>query len=640
MCGFAGLYSPFKQNMVTEESVMEMIAPIYRRGPDDFGTWCDPQDGIGLGHRRLSIIDISHAGHQPMRSHDERYHIAFNGEIYNFSELKEDIEKLRIVDWKGHSDTEILLEYIASFGIQETLSKAVGMFAFALWDGQKRTLTLARDRVGEKPLYYFSNKEFLLFGSELSCIEAVAKESLEIDRHALSQLVRQGYICAPSSIYRQVSKVMPGEFITFNSELTKDSKCYWSVAGVLKQPELSFEDDEQAVNELEKLFNQSLSGQMLADVPLGAFLSGGVDSSSVVALMQSKANAPVKTFSIGFKDPRYDEAKYAREVAEHLGTEHHELYIDESDLLNVVNDIPNVFSEPFADSSQLPMFLVSKLAKQHVTVCLSGDGGDELFWGYSRYQQTLNAWKRITGLSEFNKSAIKLLAKCLPIHALNMICDVKSKGSMLGDKVHKALTLLDHKEFMNFYRDFLMSSYRDVGSLVIGEDDGFSQLSISDSECDYDSLNELMSTVDMTTYLPDDILCKVDRCAMGHSLEGRIPLLDHRIIEFALRLPSSYKTRDKAKWLLRQVLFKHVPPALIERPKKGFSVPLDVWLRGPLKEWAESLLSGDKIEKQGFLNTVTLKRLWREHQSGVRNWSAVLWNILMFQQWLESRASD
>jgi len=640
MCGFAGVYSPYEKRFVTEENVLKMLSPIYRRGPDDIGTWCEPGKGIGLGHRRLSIIDTSQAGHQPMSSHDGRFYLAFNGEIYNFSELKEDLEKYRTLNWVGHSDTEVLLEHIATFGIHETVLKAVGMFAFALWDGHNGSLTLARDRMGEKPLYYLAGAESVHFGSELSCIEAVAKESLEIDRHALSQLVRQGYICAPSSIYQEVSKVMPGEFITFSNEMKKESNLYWSVAGVLRQPELSFENDEHAISELERLFNQSLSGQMLADVPLGAFLSGGVDSSSVVSLMQAKSKAAVKTFSIGFKDPRYDEAQYAREVAEYLGTDHYELYIDENDLLHVVKDLPNVFSEPFADSSQLPMFLVSKLAKQQVTVCLSGDGGDELFWGYSRYQLTLDAWRRLTGLSEFNKNAIKLLIKYLPVRTLNALGDFKNKTSMLGDKVNKALSLLDHDEFIHFYRSFLMSSYRDVATLVNGGDEGFSQLNISDSEADYESLNQLMSIVDMATYLPNDILCKVDGCAMGNSLEGRIPLLDHRIIEFALRLPSCYKTRGKSKWLLRQVLFKHVPQSLIERPKKGFAVPLDEWLRGPLKGWAESLLARDKIKKQDFFDVVTLTRLWREHQSGVRNWSAVLWNVLMFQQWLEFRVGD
>lgn len=640
MCGFAGLYSPFDLNMVSEEKIKLMIDPITRRGPDDFGIWFENNSGIGLGHRRLSIIDTSAAGHQPMQSQDARYQIAFNGEIYNFIELRREIESLKDIKWFGHSDTEILMEYISYFGIEIALKKVVGMFAFALWDSHTKSVTIARDRLGEKPLYYFSSGNSLYFGSELSCIEAVVDAPLAVDKEALAQLVRHGYIIAPSTIYSDVSKVLPGESIKFSSTLEESHNQYWCVSEVLQKPELTFDSDIQAVESLEKLLIESLNGQIVADVPLGAFLSGGVDSSTVVAIMQSITKSPVKTFSIGFKDSRYDEAIFARDIAKHLGTDHHELYIDDSDLLNVVNDIPNVFSEPFADSSQLPMFLVSKLAKQHVSVCLSGDGGDELFWGYSRYQKTLDAWSRLTGLSMFSKSAIQLLAKLLPIKATNILGNLTTKDSMLGDRINKALDLLEHTEFISFYRDFLMSSYRDIDSLVIGGGDGLSNKYLNSEQNKYRNLNEHMAVFDINTYLPDDILCKVDRCAMSHSLEGRIPLLDYRLVEFALRLPSSLKNRDSSKWLLRNVLFKYVPQSLIERPKKGFSVPLDKWLRGPLKNWAANLLSNEKIAVQGFFDVNIVNRLWNEHQSGSRNWSAVLWNILMFQQWLESRVND
>lgn len=637
MCGFAGLFSPNGTVSVNRKLIEKMNEPIIRRGPDDFGVWLDSEAGVGFGHRRLSIIDTSNAGHQPMASKDGRYQIAFNGEIYNFNEMRKSLDKEKSIGWLGHSDTEVLVEYISQFGLDKALDTAVGMFAIALWDTEEQEMYLVRDRVGEKPLYFGVLEGTLYFGSEISCIENVSPAELVIDRNSLSQLVRQGYICAPSSIYQSVSKVMPGEVIRFDSGLEKSSDFYWSIRNELEKEKPTYQSDEEVVAEFECLLSQSLEGQMLADVPLGSFLSGGVDSSTVVALMQKHSKSPVRTFSIGFTNPKYDEAKFARKIAEHLGTDHHELYLNEEDLLKAVKDIPNVFSEPFGDSSQLPTYLVSKMAREHVTVCLSGDGGDELFWGYSRYQRTLSAWKRLSGMSSITKCALENAQRCLPIGVLNKLGKVAVDDPFLGDRFDKALSLLSHSEFITFYRDFLMSSYRNIGDIVIDGSDGLSMIPDLELIEKSRSKNEVMSLVDMLTYLPDDILCKVDRCAMGNSLEGRIPLLDHRLIEFAIGLPEQFKTKESSKWIMRQVLYKYVPVELIERPKKGFSVPLGEWLKNELKGWAESLLSPASIERQGYFSPSVIAKLWEEHLSGKRNWSNVLWNILMFQQWLDKR---
>ncbi|GAB1152052.1 MAG: asparagine synthase (glutamine-hydrolyzing) [Shewanella algae] len=637
MCGFAGLFSTKGSVRVSRELIENMIEPILRRGPDDYGIFIDAENGIGLGHRRLSIIDTSNAGHQPMVSKNSRFRIVFNGEIYNFNEMRSGLDEKVAVDWQGHSDTEVLIEYISHFGLDKTLEIAVGMFAFALWDTEQKEMYLVRDRVGEKPLYFGVFDETLYFGSEISCIESVLATRLEIDRSSLSQLVRQGYICAPSSIYQSLFKVMPGEVIKFNTSLERSSDFYWSVKNMLGIEKKTYESDEEVVTEFERLLVQSLKGQMLADVPLGSFLSGGVDSSTVVALMQRNSVTPVKTFSIGFNNPKYDEAHFARRIAEHLGTEHHELYLNEIDLLAAVRDIPNVFSEPFGDSSLLPTYLVSKMAKEHVTVCLSGDGGDELFWGYSRYQCTISAWKRLSGMSSVTKCALENVRRCLPIRVLNKLGKIAVDDPLLGDRLDKALSLLSHREFITFYREFLMSSYRNIESIVIGGSDGLSSIPDMEQIEKHCRKNEIMPVVDMLTYLPDDILCKVDRCAMGNSLEGRIPLLDHRLVEFAISLPEKFKNKGPSKWVMRQVLYKYVPVELIERPKKGFSVPLGEWLKKELKEWAEGLLSPVNIQRQGYFSPNAIAELWEEHLSGKRNWSNVLWNILMFQQWLEKR---
>ncbi|MDN3434317.1 asparagine synthase (glutamine-hydrolyzing) [Pseudoalteromonas sp. APC 3356] len=638
MCGFAGIWTKTSSGIINKNNLALMGSKIINRGPDDEGTWINEQSTLGLVHRRLAIVDLSAAGHQPMLSASKRWVIAFNGEIYNHLAIRKEIEQEKVVQWQGHSDTETLLAAIECFGLDETLKKSVGMFTFALWDNKEEVLYLARDRMGEKPLYYGKIDDQVLFGSELTCIEVLLlKNKLTINKNALSQLIRQGFVMAPASIYNEVNKLEPGKYIKFDNEKST-IHTYWSVNNILRDNKTLDLSAEEAVTKLESLIKGSLKDQMLADVPLGAFLSGGVDSSAIVALMQNLSDKPIKTYSIGFDNEKYNEAGYAAEVAKHLGTDHTELYVNEKDILDAVNVVTDVFTEPFGDSSQLPMYLVCKMAKKHVTVCLSGDGGDELFWGYSRYQATLKAWSKLTGLPKFTKETLKVIAKILPIRILNQLGNLTVNQNLLGDKLAKALELLDVNEFISFYRNFLMASYRDVDKLVIGGGDGLASIMLEHNVIKDLSKQDAMTAIDMVSYLPDDILCKVDRAAMGVSLEGRIPLLDHRIVEFALKLPHVIKyCNEQAKYPLRQVLYKYVPKHLIERPKKGFSVPLGDWLKNELKCWAENLLTYEKLAADGYLNPEQVMKLWNEHLSGKRNWAAVLWNILMFQAWLEKR---
>ncbi|PCK33604.1 asparagine synthase (glutamine-hydrolyzing) [Pseudoalteromonas piscicida] len=635
MCGIAGIWEWNHPANIQEEAVRQMGNAIVHRGPDDEGVWVDSVSGVGLAHRRLSIVDLSQAGHQPMSSHCGNWVIAFNGEIYNHKDIKLKLEAIRSRRWNGHSDTEVLLEAIAELGIDEALRLAVGMFAFALWDKQSQELYIVRDRIGEKPLYYFDREDKFIFGSELSCIEAVVDlNELSVNRFSLSQLIRKGFISAPNSIYTQVYKLSPGSYIKVSKGTSQEVK-YWQISELVgHQNNATYEEN---LAELEELISQSIGGQMLADVSVGAFLSGGVDSSTVVALMQKQSKKPIKTYSIGFRDAAFNEAEFAAKIAQNLGTEHAELYVSQEDLLEAVSEIPNVFSEPFGDSSQLPMLLVAKMAKEHVTVCLSGDGGDELFSGYRRYGLTLQAWHKLNKLPLSVRKAGKVFFRAIPTRLLNSFGSLMNQP-MLGDKLKKAAEIIDIADFSEFYRSYLMASYRGADDLVIGGDQGDHDVFSSGALKTQIKHQDLMTTYDLLDYLPDDILCKVDRCAMGVSLEGRIPLLDHRIVEHALKMPHEQKVKGNvSKSPLRDILYKYVPRDLIERPKKGFAVPLAGWLRNELKPWAESLLDLSEIEAEGFFDAELVETLWSEHQSGARNWSGVLWNVLMFQQWLESR---
>lgn len=627
MCGFSGFF--LAQNLPDNFSMGldEMTRSIMHRGPDDSGTWCDPCYGIGFAHTRLSIVDLSSAGQQPMRSFCERFVIAFNGEIYNHLELRRQLEEQSIAPaWRGHSDTETLLACFVAWGVEKTLQATVGMFALALWDRQLELLTLARDRLGEKPLYWGWCNNVLLFGSELKALKAHPAFSTEIDRDALAMLLRYNYIPSPRSIYRGIHKLCAGHYLQFKFGQKAQEvvpKAYWCIGEVI---ESGFTNpfagsDQDAVTALEQCISQSVAGQVLADVPLGAFLSGGVDSSTIVALMQQQSTRPVRTFAIGFTEPGYNEAEYARVVATHLGTDHTELYVDTADALAVIPYLPQIYCEPFADSSQIPTFLVAKLAKEQVTAALSGDGGDELFGGYNPYRFAPKVWRAISNL---------------PLTARNLAGTVLS-GAPLPDKLQKLLRVLPSSDREVFYAA-LMSHWQQPDLVVIG---ATATASISEpliSSTQVDSFEHWMMAVDTEKYMIDDILVKVDRAAMANSLETRVPLLDHRVVELAWRLPLHLKIRnDTGKWALREVLYRHVPREMIERPKKGFSVPLAQWLRGPLREWAEALLDERRLQVEGYFQGGPIRKLWTEHLAGKRDNALKLWSILMFQAWLEQQ---
>lgn len=626
-------------------SVRGMVASIRYRGPDDFGVWCDERVGIGLGHARLSILDLSPEGHQPMVSASGRYVISYNGEVYNFAELR---SELGVVGQKfrGHSDTEVMLAAFEEWGIEKAVQRFVGMFAFALWDKQTRTLTLARDRLGEKPLYYGWQGEAFLFGSELKALRAHPAFRAEVDRNALALLLRHNYIPAPYSIYQGISKLSPGCLLTVSlSQRNPRIVPYWSgkqaIEAGLAHP---FEGSESAaVSALEALLKDAVGQQMVADVPLGAFLSGGVDSSTVVALMQAQSSRPVKTFTIGFHEEGYDEAPHAKSVARHLGTEHTELYVMPKEAMDVIPRLPALYDEPFSDSSQIPTFLVSELARRHVTVSLSGDGGDELFGGYNRYFWATNIWRRVGWVPQPMRAALVGALMALPPSAWNGVfrwlsrfLPVGWRYANPGDKLHKLAEVLAVRTPEEIYLD-LVSHWKQPTEVVRGTHEPPTVLTDPARWADLPDFEQRMMYLDQMTYLPDDILTKVDRAAMGVSLETRVPFLDHRVVEFAWSLPLSMKIRHgQGKWLLRQVLYRHVPKELMERPKMGFGVPIDVWLRGPLKGWAEELLDEARLQREGYFDPRPIRRKWAEHLTGRRNWSYYLWDVLMFQAWLEA----
>jgi asparagine synthase (glutamine-hydrolysing) len=560
-----------------------------------------------------------------MYSRNDRYVMVFNGEIYNHLQLRKQLEsQLGDIQWNGHSDTETLLTCFDTWGIDKTLQQLVGMFAIALWDKQKQALTLVRDRVGEKPLYWGWIDKTFVFGSELKSLQAHPAFDAQINRDALALLLRYNYIPAPYCIYQDVNKLQPGCYFTIElGALDKaiEIKRYWSLSEVAEQglanPLNTSADD--AIDLLEQQLTASIGDQMLADVPLGAFLSGGVDSSTVVALMQKQSDRPVKTFSIGFNEPGYNEAEFAKQVSEYLGTEHTEFYAGAKEALDVVPQLASMYCEPFADSSQIPTFLVSKMAKEHVTVVLSGDGGDELFGGYNPYQFAPKVWNLI---SKF------------PVGLRAAACSMFSHFP-LPDKVQKLLNVLPAKDRQAFYY-MLNSHWKQPESLVIGANASSTVVNSPAEWPKVDCFEHWMMAVDAKQYMTDDILHKVDRAAMANSLETRIPMLDHRVIELAWRCPISLKIKDSVgKWLLREVLYRHVPREMIERPKKGFSIPLGQWLQGPLKDWAEQLLDENILKSQGFFNVVPIRKLWTEHLKGKRDNSLKLWSILMFQAWYE-----
>lgn len=641
MCGFVGVLG--KPHTVQADIVRKMSDTIMHRGPDDAGVWVNSDAGIALAHRRLSIVDLSPAGHQPMHSSSSRYVIAFNGEIYNHLDLRSELEyRATKMLWRGHSDTETLLECFDVWGIQGTIERAVGMFAMAIWDKQANTLTLTRDRLGEKPLYYGWQGDNFLFGSELKALKVHPAWCGEVDRGALSLYMRHNYIPTPYSIYKGVSKLRPGCLLTVSLRQREPSVVtYWSGSHVaeLGVANAFAGSTTQAIDALETLLKDAVRQQMMADVPLGAFLSGGVDSSTVVALMQAQSSRPVKTFTIGFSEDGYNEAVHAKAVAQHLGTEHTELYVTPKQAMAVIPHLPTLYDEPFSDSSQIPTFLVSQLARQHVTVSLSGDAGDELFCGYNRYQMTAGLWRKLSMLPIPLRKLVSQGVRVVSPQTWTRLLAVlpySVRGVNIGDKLHKGANVLASDSMDMLYRG-LVSHWDDPASVVI---DGFEPATLLTGNTPVlqglDQIQRMMA-LDMLTYLSDDILVKVDRAAMGVSLESRVPFLDHRVVEFAWRLPQLMKLRDgQTKWALRQVLYRYVPKELIERPKMGFGVPIDHWLRGSLRDWAESLLDESRLRREGYFHPAPIRQKWLEHLSGQRNWAYYLWDVLMFQAWLEN----
>ena len=621
-----------------------MVDIMTHRGPDDVGVWKDETVGVALAHRRLAILDPSSAGHQPMISDCGNYVIIFNGEIYNHLDMRKEICR---DSWRGHSDTETLLAGFQVWGVEETLKRSVGAFALALWDRRGRSLTLARDRFGEKPLFYGWQDGHFLFGSELKSLVAHPAWRGEVDRHSLALFVRYGYVPSPLTIWKGVSKLPPGCFLTLlldqrGATVLLPPTFYWRAVEAANVSVRNDLDEHNAADELDLLLRQAIAGQMVADVPLGAFLSGGVDSSTVVALMQAQSAQPVRTFTIGFTESGYNEADYAKAVAVHLGTEHTEMYVSAADAMAVIPRLPDMYDEPFGDVSQIPTYLVSAIARQHVTVCLSGDGADELFGGYNRYFFGRSLWRGMRHLPlKFRQLAAQGITALSPMcwDRFGRLLPRRLRQPMVGDRAYKLADIMHATSADDVYR-FLVSHERNPESLVVfGHDSRFDSGLWAEHEMQFlqrtDS-SERMMLNDQVGYLTDDILCKVDRAAMAVSLENRVPFLDHRVAEFAWRLPLHLKVRNsQGKWLLRQVLYRYVPRALIERPKQGFSVPIDRWLRGPLRGWAESLLNESRLSRDGYFHAELIRAKWEEHLSGRRNWQYWLWNVLMFQAWRE-----
>jgi asparagine synthase (glutamine-hydrolysing) len=647
MCGITGFIdlSTNADEMSLRQTIARMMEPIRHRGPDDGGEWVDARCGIALGFRRLAILDLSPTGHQPMASADDRYVIIFNGEIYNFNQLRDELASLGH-SFRGHSDTEILLAAFSQWGIEESIKRANGMYAFALWDRQKRQLTLTRDRLGIKPLYYGWVGNAFVFGSELKALKAFPGFHAQIDRDALALFSRFNYIPAPYTIYTGICKLLPGTFITLQENRIGEMPSpvsYWSAwekaqAGLAHPFEGS---DQEAISELDGILRESVRERMIADVPLGAFLSGGVDSSTIVALMQVQSQRPVKTFTIGFGESDYNEAEYAKEVARHLGTDHMELYVTPREAQQVIPRLPALFDEPFADSSQIPTFLISELTRRYVTVSLSGDGGDELFGGYNRYSWVEKIWKTAGWIPRSIRTFGATALRSMPAGTWNALFSGRAVPTRwripeAGEKIRKIAEILPLDGPEAIYLD-LVSQWQDPSSIVLDGREPATILADPGIRAQFSSRTSWMMFIDLVTYLPDDILAKVDRASMGVSLEARVPYLDdHRVMEFAWRLPLGMKIRDgMGKWVLRQVLYQYVPSRLIERPKKGFSVPIDSWLRGPLRAWAESLLDENRLKQEGYYQPEPIRQKWQEHLAGTHNWQYLLWDVLMFQAWLE-----
>jgi len=640
MCGLAGIFTGARWSAEElQRATSRMSATIAHRGPDDDGIWVDAAGAVGLGFRRLAIVDLSEHGHQPMRSANGRYVIIFNGEVYNHRSLRRELESS---GWgfRGHSDTEVILAAFEQWGIERAVRRFIGMFAIAVWDVRKRELSLIRDRLGIKPLFVYQHDGLVSFGSELKALLAGPEFDREISTSALTSYLRYLYVPAPQCIFRHVVKLPPGHILTISdpSAPLRPAVPFWSAQTAAADGHTTqfVGGDEEAISELETLLTDAVRLRMQADVPLGALLSGGIDSSTVVALMQASADRPVKTFTIGFDHHEFDEAGHARAVARHLGTDHTELCLTGSDALAVVPRLAEMFDEPFADPSQIPTFLVCELARGEVTVALTGDGGDELFGGYNRYIQGerliagFERWPSL--LRRFSASGLTSVS---PRNwnrmrdTLRPVFPIAGRTRLLGEKLHKIGGLLREDSTDDMYRS-LLSAWQDPEDFVVG-----GNIVANDAATKSESplgLMERMMLADQTTYLPDDLLAKLDRASMAVSLEARVPILDHRVVELSWRLPRKFKVRDgRGKWILRQILHKHVPPALVDREKMGFSVPLTGWLAGPLRNWAgDLLLSGDS---EGLLRSSVVRREWDRFLAGDSTNAAGIWAVVMFRAW-------
>jgi asparagine synthase (glutamine-hydrolysing) len=637
MCGITGFWNPAASESQTElTSIVTRMTDIIRhRGPDDSGAWVSQESGIALGFRRLAIVDLSPTGHQPMLSANERYVIVFNGEVYNYAELRAELDTAGY-SFRGTSDTEVMLAGILEWGLENAIKCFNGMFAIALWDKQEKKLHLIRDRIGVKPLYYGWFGDTLIFGSELKALTAHHSFKPEIDRQALTLYLRYGYIPAPYSIYKGVKKLEPGTILTFvegQNQVDGNRIKYWSTREAVERGiQNPFRgDDREAISELDQILKSSVRDRMIADVPLGAFLSGGIDSSTIVALMQAQSTRPVKTFTIGFQEAGYNEAEYAKEVSAHLKTDHTELYVSPRDAMDVIPQLPTMFDEPFGDSSQIPTYLVSKLARQSVTVSLSGDGGDELFGGYSRYLNSLNVW----GLVGRIPQPVRQAAGVIFDQASRFEWQKITSRGRLATRFYHLAKISKTRNPDELYWKFSSNWDQPAQVVIDGQEPAPFHMAPENSQL-LPQFADRMMYVDFQTYLPDDILVKLDRASMATSLEGRVPFLDdHRVVEFVWRLPLHMKIRSgKGKWLLRQVLHQYVPEQMIDRPKMGFGVPIDSWLRGPLRDWAENLLDENRLRSEGYFHPESIRQRWNEHVQKQKDWHYPLWYVLMFQDWL------
>lgn len=642
MCGLVGYWD---KHGADKNIVRQMALRIKHRGPDGAGVWLNKTGDLAMSHRRLAVMDLSPAGHQPMISPCERYSLVFNGEIYNHLAIRRDLEKEGgHFDWRGHSDTETLLAALRHWGLEKTLQHLNGMFAFALWDSQEKSLSLARDRMGEKPLYYGNNRGCFFFTSELKALKAHPDWRPEIDRDALTLYMRHNAIPAPWSIYQGIKKLAPAHYVVIREagSYVSEPKCYWDLAEIAEKGKARQTEGnaDTLANELDSLLRDAVHSSMASDVPLGAFLSGGFDSTIVAALMQTQSSTPIKTFTIGFNEQGYNEAVHAKAVAKHLGTDHTELYVTPEEAMAVIPRLPTIWDEPFSDSSQIPTLLVSELARKHVTVSLSGDGGDELFCGYNRYTQGYQTWKRLQKFPTPIRRLLSKLIHIIPLQSLESLMQVLMKKNsipQIAGHLTKLADVLNANTGFAYYKN-LVSHSKNPDKLVLNSVEPKTIVDDIGRIPSLTDFRETMMYLDSMTYLPDDILTKVDRASMAVSLEARVPLLDHRVVEFAWKVPMSMKYRDgKSKWLLREVLYKYVPKELMERPKMGFGIPIDVWLQGPLRDWAENLLGEKRLREDGFFDPAPIRKMWEEHVSGKRRWHHHLWDVLMFQAWLDEQ---